>query len=237
MRFIKITQTKKIINSLSLSAIVFVAILMLKILYTQYFMLFDQIDQSEWAFVLLIVTPPILIGLISYFGKQQNIELIRYDNKITFLFPVLIFLISYGSYEYSFDIIDSFNKIIIFLIIAILIIFADALPKHFKDKEMSPVTENTFLVLGVYATYFTFLISNLMIEKAKVDLLLSIIMFSLSVLLAILSFFKIYKKHEKLLPYHKHVIALNTLIISVVVFLVYVLIPEMILKIISIKMD
>ena len=232
MSFINTTQTNKILNSLSLLAIVFSAILILKRLYTQYFMLFDQIDLSEWAFVLLIVTPPILTGFVSYFREQQNAELTRYDNKITLLFPILIFLISYGSSEYSFNIIDSFNKIIIFFIIAILIVFAVALPKHFKDKEMSPVTENTFLVLGVYATYFTFLISNLMIEKAKHDLLLSIIMFSLSVLLAILSFLKIYKKHEKLLPYHIHVIALNTLIISVVVFLVYVLIPEIIQKII-----
>ncbi|MDD5160523.1 MAG: hypothetical protein PHI47_10760 [Sulfuricurvum sp.] len=235
MSFINITPIKKIINSLSLSAIVFIAILMLKMLYTQYFALFDQADLNEWEFVLLIVTPPIFIGLISYFGKQQNTELTRYDNKITFLFPVLIFLISYGSSEYSFDIIDSFNKIIIFLIITILIVFAAALPKHFKDKEMSPVTENTFLVLGVYATYFTFLICN--IEKANIDILLLIIMFSLAVLLAILSFFKIYKKYDKLLPSHNYVIRLNTFIISVVVFLVYVLIPEMILKIISIKMD
>lgn len=71
MSFINITRTKKIIDSLSLSAVVFSAILILKILYTQYFTLFDQIDLSEWEFVFLIIAPPILIGFVSYFREQQ----------------------------------------------------------------------------------------------------------------------------------------------------------------------
>lgn len=217
---------KSMLKSLFVSTVVFAAFYGLKELYTAYFSLFDRSDLYQWSFVFLIILPPISTGLVTYFRKEQDPDLVRYDPKITLLFPVLIFLVSYGSSTFSFDAVAGLNKLIIFVIIAILVVFATTLPRHLKDKEMKPETENAFLILGVYATYFLYLIYHMYCELDKGDGYALSMMSTLLVILAVACFTKVLNKYPKLLGQHIYVISSTTLIISVVVFVVHVLIPE-----------